>query len=267
MTNPCDWPVDLDCVDITGIPDDRWAACVEAATRMLWAQTGRRFGPCPRTVRPCRKVCGSLAGAYGLNGYGYGSGVLNPMIINGNWINMACGGSCTDDCSCIAAQSIDLPGPVDSVQAVYQDGTLLDPAKWKVYNGSRLVRTDGNGWPYCQRLDLPLTSPDTLGVAYKWGEPLPAGGATMTAILARELARACAGEECRLPGGVTQISRDGVTMTLDPTLLYGMGLTGLIEVDQWIGSVNPTRSRRPSLIRYPGDRRPSVQTYPAEILP
>jgi len=264
--NPCTWPVDTACVDVSGIDPAVWEKCVEVATMMLWSQTGRRFGTCPRIVRPCRRVCASVGWGlgWGPQWAGWGGGYFNPTIMNGSWINMVCGGSCADDCSCTYTQALDLPGPVDSVTAVWQDGVRLDPSAYKVMGKESLYRLDGKGWPFCQRLDLPLTAVGTLGVEYAYGEPVPAGGDMMTAILARELTRACANGECRIPGRVTQVSRDGMTYTLDPTLLYKMGLTGIPEVDQWIATVNPGGHRRPPYIRFPGDRRPGVQTWPTE---
>jgi len=270
MTNPCTWPVDTSCVpDFAAIPSDLWSTCVEAATGMLWRLTGRKFGTCPRIVRPCRRLCASLGWGMGWGPWwnGFGGGYFNPAIINGAWINLVCG-SCTDDCSCTYVQALELPAPIDSITAIWQNGATLDPSAYRVVNKSTVYRTDGQGWPYCQRLDLPLTSPDTLGVSYQWGEPVPAGGAMMTAVLARELVNACTAGKCRLPGRVTNVSRDGVTMTLDPELFYKLRMTGLPEVDQWIASVNPYGNVRPPYIRFPGDRRPSVQTFPTpEITP
>lgn len=264
MANPCNWPVNLECVpEWQDYPPQTWADAVEAASRMLWALTGRSFGTCPRIVRPCRRACGSMGYGMGWGPWwnGWGGSYFQPTMINGAWINMVCG-SCTDDCSCTSVQALVLPGPIDSVTAVWQNGVRLDPSAYKVMDKEKIFRTDGGGWPYCQRLDLPLTADDTLGVEYQWGQPVPAGGAMMTALLARELAKACAGGACRLPGRVTQVSRDGVSMTLDPELFYKFRMTGLAEVDAWIASVNPYGVVRPPYIRYPGDRRPSVQTWP-----
>lgn len=264
-TNPCVWPVNTECVDITSIPSQIWTDSAAAASAMLWRLTGRRFGTCPRIVRPCRSLCGSLGWGMGWGpwGSGWSGGYFNPAVINGSWINMVCG-SCTDDCSCTFVQTLDLTSaaPIFSVTEIWQDGQLLDPSTYKVMGKARIYRTDGKGWPYCQRLDLPLTAHDTLGVSYMWGEPVPAGGDMMTAVLAREMARACMGEKCRLPGRVTSVSRDGVSMTLDPTLIYKFRVTGLPEVDQWVASVNPHGTVQPPYIRFPGDRRPSVQTWP-----
>lgn len=269
VTPACDWPVNTECVDLDGVEPGVWADMVTAASGLLWRLTGRKFGACERIIRPCRQMCGGLMSGSGWgawwNAYG-GGGYLNPAIINGSWVNMACGG-CVDDCSCTYAQSVLLPPPALSVEAVWLDGVLLDPGKYKVFDLVKLVRTDGDGWPWCQRLDLPLTAHGTFGVAYKRGSNPPAGADTMTAKLARELVRACAGETCRLPGRVTQVSRDGVSMTLDPTVFYTLGLTGIPEVDQWISSVNPHHRTRQPYLRFPGDRRPSSQTYPLELPP
>lgn len=263
--NPCAWPVNTECVDPSAFPPAVWADSVALATGMLWRLTGRRFGTCPRMVRPCRQICGSLGWGLGFGPWwnGWGGGWFNPLIINGAWINMVCG-ACTDDCSCTFSQALDLTegAPIASVTEIWEDGQKLDPTAYKVINKQKILRTDGKGWPFCQRLDLPLSQPNTLGVLYQYGEAVPAGGDLMTAILARELARSCTGGACRLPGRVTQVSRDGVSMTLDPTLIFKLRMTGLPEVDQWIASVNPFGHVQRPYIRFPGDRKPSVQTFP-----
>ena len=202
-----------------------------------------------------------------------GGSPFYPAMMYGQWINFgACG--CVDDCSCATRSKVELPPPVDSVEAVWMNGALLpqtDPGTgkqtWIVEDRQFLVRTDGQAWPYCQNLNEPLTADNTFGVAYRWGEPVPLGGQVAAGMLACELAKECMGQPCRLPGRVTQISRDGVSMTLDPLLFYKNGLTGLPSVDQWILSVNPYGAKRPSIVKYPGSRKPTAQTYPDPVLP
>jgi hypothetical protein len=58
--------------------------------------------------------------------------------------------------------------------------------------------------------------------------------------LACELMKAMRGVDCRLPAQVTQLARQGVTISLpDPTELLDRGKLGLYMSDLFIRSVNP----------------------------
>ena len=54
---PCaDWPVRWSC-DISAESPVLTGYAVGMATRVLWALSGRRFGTCTVTLRPCRRDC------------------------------------------------------------------------------------------------------------------------------------------------------------------------------------------------------------------
>jgi hypothetical protein len=69
------------------------------------------------------------------------------------WVN-ACG-CAAGDCSCTALCEAILPGPVGSVVEILLDGAVLDPSAYRIDNGNRLVRTDGDCWPACQDMISP----------------------------------------------------------------------------------------------------------------
>ena len=67
---PCTWPLDLSCVaDWETFPPAVQSAATAWATYILWSLTGRRYGPCSITIRPCGPRC------IGPNGY-LGGGVM-----------------------------------------------------------------------------------------------------------------------------------------------------------------------------------------------
>jgi hypothetical protein len=117
---------------------------------------------------------------------------------------------------------------VTSVLSVTVDGGA-GPA-WYL-RGAMLVRDDGRPWA------------GDVRVTYRWGLQPPPGGVAAAVALAVELARARAGDSaCRLPKRVTNVVRQGVSVTLqDPMQYMKDGLTGVTEIDQWIVSVNPAR--------------------------
>lgn len=232
----------------------------DVATEIMWNLSGRQFGLCTVTVRPCRAPCTRLPA--GMLAPLYGGGSYWPHMVDGVWIN-GCG-TCSTDCSCGPLCEIVLPGPVDSVVEVQLDGDVLASNSYFVYDHRKLVRRGGEEcWPTCQHLDRPLGEPGTLGVTYRQGIPVPAAGRLAAGTYACEILKACTGGPCRLPKRVTSVSREGVVLgMLDPMEMLDKGRTGLYEVDAWLVAVNPNGLRQGARV-YSPDRRPArVQTWP-----
>ncbi|MFE4796237.1 hypothetical protein ACFRFL_14240 [Streptomyces sp. NPDC056708] len=261
---PCDaWPVDLCC----DIPDgaeqedvDRWA---RVASIILWGLSGRRFGPCPVTVRPCRRSCLDSAPVSFQTGTGTGPWI--PYIgADGIWRNAsACG--CKSDCSCGELCEVYLPGPVYDVVEVNVDGEVLVPEAYRVDVPNMLVRTDGECWPDCQDMASPPGEPDTFTVTYRWGLPLDDAAIAAVSDLTCHLMRGCGTGSCGCKSNrnLTRMVRQGVEMEMpDPTLLYSEGRTGLPMADMWLAMVNPYRLVSPSRAYSPDYKRPRVQQWP-----
>jgi hypothetical protein len=200
---------------------------------------------------PYIRAYGLLTG--GMSGFGW-----FPLILgNGGFGFLACG-TCGlgDDCSCTSVSSIRLPGPVASVTRIVIDGTVFDPASYRV-DGPRVVRTDGQHWPYCQDMSLNAGAVGTWTIEYQRGLPVPNGGQVAAGVLASELAKAaCNDGSCQLPQRLQTITRQGVTMAMltDFTQSLDQGYTGIWIVDSWISSV--TRPHQSALVTSPDFRRP-----------
>lgn len=228
-TEPCGWTVDIcdDCCDdgLNLLPSGQVELVMQLAVGFLWNATGRRYGLCERTYRPCRRSCGDFWG-----------GLPQPYRLQGSWVNLTCG-SCTSECSCSTTSEVVLKD-VQSVTSVKIDGEELTPSGTvAVYDHSRLVRVDGNLWPMCQ--DLSSTDgPGTWSVTVEQGTPIPAGGEFIAGILTCEFAKACAGsDKCRLPRRIQTITRAGVTVAFQDQFSDLSDVrTGLFEVDAWIES-------------------------------
>jgi hypothetical protein len=56
---PCNWSVTGECCDDIwdGASPELQQAAAEYGAFVVWAATGRRFGACERTVRPCGRQC------------------------------------------------------------------------------------------------------------------------------------------------------------------------------------------------------------------
>ena len=244
---PCNWPIEFACApDWASYPPGVQSAAVSWATYILWALTGRQYGPCSLTIRPCGPRCA------GPNGYlvfpvnsgsttSAGAPWMIPWIDSGVWRNCGCAGGC----SCAATCEIALPGPVAVVDEVRVDGLVVDPSSYRMdqYRGIPvLVRTDGLCWPDCQDMDANIDEEGAFAVTYQRGVLVPRAGQIAAGIFANEFAKACSGRDCVLPQQLASLSRNGVEVQVaDPTSLFENGLTGIAEVDLFIKAVNPYR--------------------------
>lgn len=234
---PCSWDVDTTCCESWDtLTPTLQSAAAEYGALTLWAATGRRFGLCTRTVRPCGRDCPSCGGI----GYYWSEGSWRPYIFDGQWRNCWCGDS-PACCTCAPACQVWLPGPVANipVTGVSQDGAIVASDAWRVDDGQWLVRTDGNCWPLCQNYSVD-SGTNTFFVTYQVGIPVPSVLARAAGELACEWVKSCQGAPCRLPQRIQSIARQGVTISMvgiDDMLKAGF--TGIATVDQVIASFNP----------------------------
>ena len=209
------------------------------ATEALWAASGRRFGLCEVTIRPCRRTCyGEVWPPQSSLVAGWGGGPW-PALIGGQWYNLTCGG-CGGVCSCTTLQEAVLPTPAHSIVEVKIDGTPLVTGSYRIDESRVLVRTDGGSWPLCQELDKADTEEGTWSVTLNVGEDVPELGKLALGELIGEMAKACTGEKCQLPRPVQSLVRQGVTMTfLDPNELFKNRRIGLYFSDLLVQTFNP----------------------------
>jgi hypothetical protein len=244
-TAPCSWEVDYsDCTDLDVLENSGDPQMFEEmAVQYLWNWTGRKFGVCEVTVRPCREDCaegystffgwGPLPGAYP------GGAPWRPVIVNGRWYNLGCG-VCGDTCGCTRLEQVTLPGPIASIESITINGEVLPDSAYRVDDNRHVVRLDGGEWPLCQDLAAPVTEENTWEITYKRGVPVPSGGSVAAGVLALELAKAaCNDKSCRLPQRVQTVTRQGVTIAmLDAFDDVEKGHTGIWIIDSWLSSIN-----------------------------
>lgn len=245
---PCEpWPVLWTC-DVSCTSPVATGRAVQFATEVLWALTGRQFGLCAVTLRPCRSTCyDGWDGWWGDRPF-WSTGLTypTPALIGGAWFNLVCG-LCGDSCSCSQLSQVDLPAPVYDVVEVKVDGTVMPTGSYRLDNDRTLVRIDGGEWPRCNDLRLSDSSVGTWSVTARFGQAVPEGGAWAVGELACQFVNAISGADCRLPKQVTQLVRQGVTIQMDSiTELLKDGVTGLYFVDFFIKTWNPGRLRRRS---------------------
>jgi hypothetical protein len=247
----CERLVDLGSPTATG-------RAVEAATHVLWAKTGRQFGLCTTTLRPCRRECYDLVLPVGWTEWPgpYTAEPAWPALVGGLWFNVACG-ACQGPCSCAAVSEVILPGTVHHVDQVKLDGAVLPASAYRVDNNKLLVRTDGGTWPWCNDLSADDDQPGTWSVTAAYGQDPPLLASLAVGELACQFLRAFAGEDCQLPRSLTSLVRQGVSIELpDPAEVAKAGRLGLYQCDLLIETTNPGRLPGRSRV-YSVDRAPA----------
>src|SRR5690606_26300487 len=108
-------------------------------------------------------------------------------------------------------------------------GEILDSSKYRLDEHRYLVRTDGEAWPRCNDLRKSDQHVGTWSVTATFGTVVPPSGQFAVGELALEIAKACAGQDCKLsPANVQQITRQGVKKVfLDPNSIKDSGMMGL----------------------------------------
>jgi hypothetical protein len=251
LEGPCGWSVDVSCcADWATYGPALQQSAAEFGAYVMWAATGRRYGVCEITARPCGRTCGPNL----YSGYFWSNGAWQPYNLGGIWYNSTCGCNGLGNCaSCRPLCQVSLPGPVNSIPAtgVSVDGVVIPVDAWRVDNGKWLVRTDGSCWPECQDYNVD-SGVGTFFVTYNRGLDVPNVVAAAAGELACEWAKSCLGQACRLPQRVQSVSRQGVSVSMvPPEILLSMGLTGVDTVDQIIRSVNPGGLTSPMRVSSP----------------
>lgn len=254
----CNWTATACCDALVNADDEVAQRAVDTAAEILYALSGRQFGLCELTVRPCRlRECNPVGDYYGLPWV--------PVLAGGQWTNVSCV-THRDACSCTRVCEVALPGPIDSVTELLVDGVALDEGvDYRVDNRGSLVRLGGECWPLCQDMNLDGDQPGTWQVTYMKGKPLGSAGQNALSTFACEIVKACTDDtSCTLPKRVTSITRQGITMAiLDPMPFLQQGRTGIYLVDAWLAAVNPKARSRSGGILSPDMPGPRRTTWPS----
>lgn len=250
----CSWPIIYTCDTSDDSDVVEWSEMM--AIEILWAASGRQFGLCTKTYRPCTVGC---EGDPQINEWDLIG--VKPMVtwdpLRGGVFAMISCGCFGNTCSCTRLEQFELwDRHVRSIVEVTIDGEVLDADAYRL-SKNRLIRIDGESWPLCQDWTVDGDQVGGWTVKYVYGRPTPYGGRVSGGILASELAKAVCGDEtCQLPRRVQTVTRAGVTVGfVDPMQFLGEGKTGLYEVDLWLQSVNPHRAARPARVYRVDDPR------------
>jgi hypothetical protein len=215
MTLDCDtWPVPVaGCYGGCDLPEDVDPDVLETASIqagiILRVLSGNRVGTCTDTLRPLSECarCGPVCG---------------------------CGSGDRIRVSTFA-------GPVTAVETVWVDGTPVDGDTWRFYpSGQILYRVPPDVWPNKDVKWADCVDTDTMCVDVVIGYEPDAWALAVHAELVCELIASCTGGVCRLPRNATNISGQGVTVTLSPTELKQF----IPSVAGWVAAVNPDNAQQ-----------------------
>lgn len=251
-----DWGCALSQQELDSLDPDIKARSEMLAWTSLQRLVGFRLALCRVVVRPCAARCNS--GAW-MEAPVSGFPADGPYISGGTWYN-ACGCTSSDSCSCGPLSEVILPAQEVSGPIIVKiNGGVLDPTSYRVDNGNRLVRQDGSAWPICQQMGVADGEEGTFSVSYYPGIGPDDALNYAAGLLAVEWYKACTGNDCRLPSGVTRVQRQGVNFEV-PADMFASGLSGIREVDAIVGTYNPYRLTTPSAVFNPDVRRGRVRT-------
>ena len=241
---------------------------IDLATLILWAATGRRYGYCQRTVRPCWEGERSHGFTTSTSWPAPASYFHTPVpTVLGGVVDVYPAWPRITECSCRVPELV-LPGPIGWVEEVMVDGVPLNLGNVRIRtagHGARrtLLRVDEENW-FCAN-DLardpavvPLTDEPTPAwhVTYWQGREIATGGVEAVQMLAEQIGRQyCQDANCdqNMVAGLTRVSRRGVVKEFDPKSVTddnGQIRTGIDAADRWVDAVNPHgRHQSPKIVR------------------
>ena len=254
---------------VAEVSDEALTFGIDLASLILWGESGRRYGLCLRTVRPCWEGDRNHGFTTSTSWRSPASYPLTPLTVAGT-------GGAVDvyptwprlrECACHLPELL-LPGPIAWVEEIMVDGVPVNLGNVAIRvdgtNARRvLTRNDGESW-YCSN-DLerdPTVVPlapepgPAWQVRYWRGRQVTDTMQIIAGKLAEQIGRQfCQDANCdaNMVQGLTRVARRGVVKEYDPSAIRddnGQVATGLRVVDDWLRTVNPHgRKRAPAILR------------------
>lgn len=198
------------------------------ASVTLWRMSGRRWrgGGCSETA-----TLRSYQGDWPWH-RSWGSCSCWRPTASGEWVSDP-----TWSDAHYAPLAIRLPREAATVTQILIDGAVF--TDWVQSAGGKGVwvsRIDGGTWDMCG---------DSTEIAYTFGSPPPLDGKQAAVALAIELWRwRIVDPQCRLPQRMQNVTRQGITISVDSMEYLDKGRTGIMQVDLFLRSVNPRSKGR-----------------------
>lgn len=216
----CTWPLDVtECCppgDEYGTDPDLLERVILQTSAMMSRLSGYMIGLCTATIRPldncaeCRHTCCGGVDGIMLSG---------P---NGFWIDQV-------------------------VQVTFGDD-IINPATYRFDRDQQMLwRIPGLSWPTRDTRWIECGDDDAFCVDVLVGSEPDAWALAVANSLACELLKSCTGQKCRIPRNATQVTGQGVTVTLSDQEIS----TLLPEVSGWVKVVNRYNVSAPARVFSP----------------
>lgn len=255
------YPSDTDWSDVFDedelreiLQDAERAMKLERAAALGWSLlaslTAYQIGTCPIAVRPAAAWVPGGSFLPALSRPGWPTATIGRALYlpaGGIGYN-ACGCELPTSCGCDYVPSVELPGPVGSIVSVHVDGVELPSTAYR-RRGTRLERIDGERWPVCQDLLAEPDEPGSFVVRYYRGAAPNALTKAAAGALAGEFYKDSLGQECRLPGNITSMNRQGESYEFDTDDVAGVGQIPIVAAVVRI--YNPFGALAPAVVATP----------------
>lgn len=227
--------------EVEGLSAEMRSIAEEWGWSTLASLSGHRLALCPTVLRPvaegrCRPEDARDTAIVTLGG---SAGGFHPYMVGGRMRNAPV-------FRMRNAYVLTLPGPISEIVEIVIGGVVLPEGAYELVEGL-VYRQDGEAWPDGQELTDPLGAPGTWTVSYYRGVKPGRLESIAAGILAGEFVQACQDGDCRLPANATTVNRAGVSVSLDPEMLF-KGIIGIDEVDSVTQRLNPNRLRRAPVV-------------------
>jgi hypothetical protein len=219
--------------------DNQWLVILGLASEVLYSLTGHQWrgvGCSDRLVMRSRPpsigsgswpfldayACGCWAIA---PGYGFATTYADAWMFNTAWRGLH-----------PSPMAIELDADAMAITRVERSNADdLDPTAYRLSKSGWAERVDGQGWQLCG-------ADGYTTIHYDKGQAPPAGGVVAAVNLAIEFVKSWCGDAgCALPQNATQVTRQGISITMDTSAFLKESRTGVPIVDMWIETVNPRR--------------------------
>lgn len=201
--------------------DEELTELLQSASEVMWSLLAQpSFGPCERTIHPCRQGAG----------YAPSKELRRDALLYGA-------------CSCCGCAAVWLPGPVHDVLEVVVDGVTLDPGDYELHDGFALIRPEGS-WP----AGGGPASEENFKIVYEVGTAVPPLVRDATIELANDMwLSRCGSTDSRFSRKIRSLTTPGVSYSFDTDRVASEAadlardeVDGLATVGKAIAAYNPT---------------------------
>lgn len=221
------------------ISDDQWRVLILYASEVLYLLSGSRWLGigCEETKTFASRPIAIGAGTWPFESE-FSCGCWSNGILAGEawWYGWGFAVGYSGSHPQVVALKLD-PNAT-TITSVTVGGDTLDSTLYRLSGSGWVQRTDGRPWSLCGE-------EGPTAVTYSRGISPPLSGVMACIQLAIEFYKQWANDpSCAIPLKATNVTRQGISITSDPTTWLDKRRTGVPPVDGWLAAVNPKGRQR-----------------------